>query len=259
MTSSRDGRGRTSLTACAERRRRCLADDVPRNAADVAAGFRHLLVLLGIGLDSALRRGLRIGPGGEALRRRQRSTSGVWTAPTASTPGLRYEAARPTACGATAARPAMSGCSRWRAWRRRRTSCWTSWISDPTAKSTSSSRTDPHEGNWLPDRRERDHAGHPSLLLRLGHRGGFVALHRADRGRRERADRPADDPRAVVARQLIALGDFVVANLDFFLQFSRPETPNTFLPPLDGTAMGAAAENRPVIGSWELGPTRHSS
>ena len=32
-----------------------LADDVPRNAADMAAGFRHLLVLLGIGLDNALR------------------------------------------------------------------------------------------------------------------------------------------------------------------------------------------------------------
>jgi len=70
----------------------------------------------------------------------------------------------------------------------------------------------------------------------------------------ERATRDPEDPRAVVARQLIALGDFVVANLEFFLQFSRPETPNTFLPPLDGTAMGAAAENRPVIGSWELAP-----
>jgi hypothetical protein len=58
----------------------------------------------------------------------------------------------------------------------------------------------------------------------------------------------------VAARHLIALGDFVVANLEFFLQFSRPETPNSFLPPLDGTAMGAAAENRPVIGSFELGP-----
>ena len=62
------------------------------------------------------------------------------------------------------------------------------------------------------------------------------------------------DPRAVLARQLVALGDFVVANLEFFLGFARPETPNTFLPPLDGTAMGAAAENRPVIGSWQLSP-----
>ena len=32
-----------------------LSDDVPRNAADMAAGFRHLLVLLGTGLDQALR------------------------------------------------------------------------------------------------------------------------------------------------------------------------------------------------------------
>ena len=60
--------------------------------------------------------------------------------------------------------------------------------------------------------------------------------------------RPAVDPRAVAARQLIALGDFVVGNLEFFLQFSRPETPNTFLPPLDGTAMGAAAENKLAVG-----------
>ena len=58
----------------------------------------------------------------------------------------------------------------------------------------------------------------------------------------------------MVARQIVALGDFIVGNLEFFLQFSQPETPNSFLPPLDGTAMGAAAENRPVIGSWQLAP-----
>ena len=57
-----------------------------------------------------------------------------------------------------------------------------------------------------------------------------------------------------MARQVIALGDFVEENLHFFLGFSNPEHPNTFLPPLDGTAMGAAAENRPVIGSWRLAP-----
>src|SRR5258708_39452822 len=34
-----------------------LSDDIPRNADDMAAGFRHLLVLLGIGLDNALREG----------------------------------------------------------------------------------------------------------------------------------------------------------------------------------------------------------
>ena len=62
------------------------------------------------------------------------------------------------------------------------------------------------------------------------------------------------DPRAAVARQLVALGDFVEANLDFFLQFAKPENPNTFNPPFDGTAMGAASENRPVIGSWQIAP-----
>ena len=45
-----------------------------------------------------------------------------------------------------------------------------------------------------------------------------------------------------------------MANLEFFLQFARPEKPNSFNAPLDGTAMGAAAENRPVIGSWEIAP-----
>jgi hypothetical protein len=62
----------------------------------------------------------------------------------------------------------------------------------------------------------------------------------------------AVDPQTAMARQLVALGDFVEANLDFFLQFARPENPNMFNPPYDGTAMGAAAENRPVMGSWEL-------
>src|SRR5262249_22565862 len=43
-----------------------LSDDVPHNAFDRAAGFRHLLVLLWIGIDDALRResrpGVEIGP-----------------------------------------------------------------------------------------------------------------------------------------------------------------------------------------------------
>ena len=114
---------------------------------------------------------------------------------------------------------------------------------------------DPHEGNWLPIAENAtalvvrhffyDWDTEVASSLSIERIGGPQARGRA---------RAREDPRAVVARQLIALGDFVVANLEFFLQFSRPETPNTFLPPLDGTAMGAAAENRPVIGSWELAP-----
>ena len=40
----------------------------------------------------------------------------------------------------------------------------------------------------------------------------------------------------------------------FFLQFGGAAPANGFLPPIDRTAMGAAAENKPVIGRWELGP-----
>jgi hypothetical protein len=113
---------------------------------------------------------------------------------------------------------------------------------------------DPQEGNWLPT------AGNATQLV-VRHFfydwdtevASSLSIERIG-AHKEKAPRTPVDPRAAVARQLIALGDFVVGNLDFFLQFSRPESPNTFLPPLDGTAMGAAAENRPVIGSWELGP-----
>src|ERR1700675_2246178 len=35
-----------------------LSDSVPHEPADMASGFRHLLVLLGVGIDELLRRGL---------------------------------------------------------------------------------------------------------------------------------------------------------------------------------------------------------
>ena len=62
------------------------------------------------------------------------------------------------------------------------------------------------------------------------------------------------DADVAVARQLVALGDFVHDNLQFFLQFGAAAPPNGFLAPIDRTAIGAAAENKPVIGRWELGP-----
>ena len=61
-------------------------------------------------------------------------------------------------------------------------------------------------------------------------------------------------PDEAMARQLDAIGAFVEANLDFFLAFARPEEPNGFLAGIDRSTMGAAAENRPVIGSWKLAP-----
>ena len=59
---------------------------------------------------------------------------------------------------------------------------------------------------------------------------------------------------ASVASALNALGDFVYDNLKFFLDFGAMPQANGFIPPMDMTEMGAAAENRPVIGRFELDP-----
>ena len=50
------------------------------------------------------------------------------------------------------------------------------------------------------------------------------------------------------------MGEFVHDNLKFFLDFNAGPPANGFMPPIDRTAIGAAAENRPVIGRFELEP-----
>jgi hypothetical protein len=241
-----------------------LADDVPRNAEDMAAGFRHLLVLLGIGLDNALRT-----ESGAVLAVKPSGVDAIY----------KWGMDCPDCIYAGAG---LRGGETYRLWGNRGTARYVGLQSMAGMASSANVlldeldlgpggevdlilSADSHEGNWLP-------IAENATTLVIRHFfydwdtevASSLSIERIDGGVAGRGDaagagagaggRPADDPRAVVARQLIALGDFVVANLEFFLQFSRPEKPNTFLPPLDGTAMGAAAENRPVIGSWELAP-----
>ena len=230
-----------------------LADDVPRNAADMAAGFRHLLVLLGIGLDNALRE-----ESGSVLAVKPSSVDAIYKW------GMDCPDCIYTGAG-------LRGGETYRLWGNRGTARYVGLQAMAGMASSANVlldeldlgpdgevdlilSADPHEGNWLP-------IAENATALVVRHFfydwdtevASSLSIERIGAAG-ERAARAPEDPRAVVARQLIALGDFVVANLEFFLQFSRPETPNTFLPPLDGTAMGAAAENRPVIGSWELAP-----
>ena len=230
-----------------------LADDVRRNAADTAAGFRHLLVLLGIGLDNALRE-----ESGSVLAVKPSSVDAIYKW------GMDCPDCIYTGAG-------LRGGETYHLWGNRGTARYVGLQAMAGMASSANVlldeldlgpdgevdlilSADSHEGNWLP-------IAENATALVVRHffydwdteEASSLSIERiGDAG--ERAARTPVDPRAAVARQLIALGDFVVANLDFFLQFSRPETPNTFLPPLDGTAMGAAAENRPVIGSWELAP-----
>ncbi len=113
---------------------------------------------------------------------------------------------------------------------------------------------DEHDGNWM-----RIEGAHPTLTvrhffydwdtevassLRIERIGDPVAATGA----------PTVEPDVAVSRQLVALGDFVHDNLKFFLQFGAATPSNGFLPPIDRTSIGAAAENKPVIGRWELDP-----
>jgi len=108
-------------------------------------------------------------------------------------------------------------------------------------------------GNWM-----RIEGDYPTLTLRhfLYDWDTEVASSlRIERlGDAVAAKGPSADPGAALSRQLVALGDFIDENLAFFLKFGAAAPPNGFLPPIDRTDIGAAAENRPVIGRWELRP-----
>ncbi|MFN6554042.1 DUF1214 domain-containing protein [Mycolicibacterium septicum] len=112
---------------------------------------------------------------------------------------------------------------------------------------------DEHKGNWL------QLAGdHPTLTVRnflYDWDSETVATLQIERigDEVEPTDRSVDLD-VSVARQLFALGEFIYDNLKFFLDFGAMAEANGFVPPMDMSSMGAAAENRPVIGRFELDP-----
>lgn len=112
---------------------------------------------------------------------------------------------------------------------------------------------DEHEGNWL-----RLAGDHPTLTVRNFFYDWDTEVPASLRIERI-GDEVVPETRSVeldasVAQQLYALGDFVYDNLKFFLDFGAMPPANGFIPPMDMTEMGAAAENRPVIGRFELEP-----
>ncbi len=229
------------------------SDGTPHAAADIASGFRHLLVLLGTGIDQALRSEpdpvLAVKPSGvDAVYK--------WGM---DCPDCIYTGSP------------LRGGESYRLWGHRGSARYVGLQSmagmassanvlldeldlGPSGEVELSLSVDHREGNWLPIAENATQLVVRHFFYDWDTEVASSLFIERVGPPTERTTRAPEDPRAVMARQLVALGDFVVANLEFFLQFSRPETPNTFLPPLDGTAMGGAAENRPVIGSWELGP-----
>ncbi len=230
-----------------------LSDDVPHEPADRASGFRHLLVLLGVGIDELLRRGLDRVP---AIKPSAMDAAYKWGMEcpdciyvgSALKGDQTYRLSGRRGSARYVGLQVMSGMA----------STFNALIDDfdlgPDGEFEVILSAQPQEGNWIP---LVEHA--TMLVIRhffydWEHEVPASLSIEPLSDRSLLAESPPVDPRTALARQVIALGDFVEDNLRFFMDLARPEAPNTFLPPFDGTAMGAAAENRPVIGSWKLAP-----
>ena len=157
-----------------------LSDDVPRNAADMAAGFRHLLVLLGTGLDQALR-----AESDPVLAVRPSGVDSVYKWGM-DCPDCIYTGAP------------LRGGEIYRLWGNRGSARYVGLQSMAGMASSANVLLDelelgPHgevelilaedfqEGNWLPTAGDATTAGRAALLLRLGRGGGVLVVDRAHR------------------------------------------------------------------------------
>jgi hypothetical protein len=229
------------------------SDSVSQTRLDQAAGMRHLLVLLAAGVDEAL----RFDP--DPILSVQRASTDDVVTWGMECPDCLYT------------RAALRGGESYRLFGNRGTARYVGLQTMNGIASTANALVDELEmdddgdfdvvlsadeqpGNWM-----RIEGVAPTLTVR--HFFYDWDAETPSRLHIERLGKPvagasSDSVAADVAvsRQLVALGDFVHDNLQFFLQFGAAAPPNGFLPPIDRTAMGAAAENKPVIGRWELGP-----
>ncbi|MGX9790468.1 DUF1214 domain-containing protein [Mycobacterium sp. MMS18-G62] len=228
------------------------SDPAARNGVDVASGMRHLLVLLAAGVDEAL----RFDP--DPILSVQRASTDDIITWGMECPDCIYT------------RASLRGGESYRLFGNRGTARYVGLQTMDGIVSTANELVDELEvdgdGNFevILSRDERDGnwmkigGDHPTLTVRHFFYDWDTEVQsrlRIERlGDAAELDRVTTSPEILVSRQLVALGDFVHDNLEFFLQFGAAPPANGFLPPIDRTAMGAAAENKPVIGRWELGP-----
>jgi len=226
-------------------------DPASRNRVDLASGMRHLLVLLAAGVDEAL----RFDPD-PILCVERTSTDDIVTWGM-ECPDCIYT------------RATMRGGESYRLFGNRGTARYVGLQTMNGIVATANElvdelevdadgnfevilSADERDGNWM-----RIEGDHPTLTVRHFFYDWNTEvrsfLHIERLGDSVEAKHSTVDPDVAVSRQLVALGDFVHDNLQFFLQFGGAAPSNGFLPPVDLTAIGAAAENTPVIGRWELG------
>jgi hypothetical protein len=232
------------------------SDRVPRNPVDTAAGFRHLLVLLELGIDEVLRGG---GSNDPIIKPGNTDHAVKWGM---DCPDCAYSGS-PLRGGEVYRITGNRGTARYVGLQANAGMAATANLLlddlelEPNGDFELTASVDEVPGNWLPM-----DPGASMLIIRQffydwDHEvPARLAIERISGGDGDAATTRPDEtgPDAAMARQLDAIGAFVEANLDFFLAFARPEAPNGFLAGIDRSNMGAAAENRPVIGSWKLAP-----
>jgi hypothetical protein len=225
---------------------------VNKNRVDYAAGMRHLMVLLAVGVDMAL----RVDPDPVlAVTRASMDDVVTWGL---ECPDCVYMNAR--------LRPGET----YRLFGNRGTARYVGLQTMDGMASTCNFLVDDLEvdadgnfeaimsadersGNWL-----KLAGDHPTLTVRnflYDWDTELLATLQIERvgDEVELKDRSVDLD-VSVSRQLYALGEFVYDNLKFFLDFGAMPEANSFIPPMDMSSMGAAAENRPVIGRFQLEP-----
>ncbi|HEY6575995.1 MAG TPA: DUF1214 domain-containing protein [Mycobacterium sp.] len=225
---------------------------VNRNRVDYASGMRHLMVLLAVGVDMAL----RVDPDPVlAVNRAGMDDIVTWGL---ECPDCVYMNATLRA-GETYRLFGNRGTARYVGLQTMDGMAATCNVlvddlevdSDGNFEAIMSA--DERTGNWL-----KLAGDHPTLTVR-----NFLYDWDTEQLASLRIERVGDEveptDRTVdldvsVSRQMYALGEFVYDNLKFFLDFGAMAKANDFVPPMDMSSMGAAAENRPVIGRWELEP-----
>lgn len=225
------------------------------NDTDLAAGLRHLQVLLAVGLDEALYAddppSLRLRPSRatDDVRSWGMDCADAVYTHAALEPGARYRLLGNPGTARYVGLQTMDG----QAATANAVADELEIAADGTLELVLSPEEQP--GNWL-----RTAGENPSLVVRHFFYDwdtevvSDLRLERIDADSTDSSSASATAPLAATAERLGAVGDFVVANLGFFTAFGQAPPVNGFLEPFDQTSIGGAAENRPVIGRWQLEP-----
>jgi Protein of unknown function (DUF1214) len=233
-------------------------DDAPRGAVDQAAGFRHLLVLLALAVDEALRVSDPYDP---------------HIAPANVDAVFKWGMDCPDAAYSGAA---IRGDRSYRVRGRRGDARYVGLqvmagmasvanvlVDDLDLHSDGSFElvlsTDPRPGNW-----QKLEPGATSLVVRqffydwANEGPAELEIECIDAPDRSAATGTTENLMpGGVANQLVAVGEFVEASLRFWADIERAGRAggvNAFREPANRTDIGGAAENVSVWGSWEIGP-----